>query len=357
MKIDEARAFIESRVLQPALQSTAVSESAKATISNSTRWLRQFRRVGDLILYMDRFRGEAGTEVFKALRAAGLLTFEDIRDEFLETFAPWASDRTRLDDFVIGGRYSSFDLVIFAGVYDTRSGGILPIGPVGNHKAVFVKATLSGGKYENKWLTEGSKLKYYLKSRNEVFKESYIENASIIDYPEVPVYVFARHTTEGPFTLAGIFRNTGVHSEPNGAKWFELARLDTAESNALIEEQELNRDLAKRVRRSMEEPREKRQARLKAAPRTPPTVTVISKAFVRNPDVVAEVLARAEGICESCQAPAPFERRSDHTPYLEVHHKIPLAVGGDDTVENAVALCPNCHRREHYGDPLWPYSI
>jgi len=34
---------------------------------------------------------------------------------------------------------------------------------------------------------------------------------------------------------------------------------------------------------------------------------------------------------------------------LEVHHKVPLAEGGDDTVENAIALCPNCHRHAHYG--------
>ncbi len=25
-----------------------------------------------------------------------------------------------------------------------------------------------------------------------------------------------------------------------------------------------------------------------------------------------------------------------------------LANNGDDTVENAIALCPNCHRKAHY---------
>ncbi|WP_413817679.1 HNH endonuclease [Pseudomonas viridiflava] len=33
---------------------------------------------------------------------------------------------------------------------------------------------------------------------------------------------------------------------------------------------------------------------------------------------------------------------------MEVHHKIRLADGGLDTLENAVALCPNCHRATHY---------
>ena len=69
---------------------------------------------------------------------------------------------------------------------------------------------------------------------------------------------------------------------------------------------------------------------------------------MRNPDVVVEALLRANGVCERCKKPAPFARRSDGTPYLEVHHRIPLAVGGEDTVENAIALCPNCHRAAHY---------
>lgn len=36
-------------------------------------------------------------------------------------------------------------------------------------------------------------------------------------------------------------------------------------------------------------------------------------------------------------------------PTLEVHHLRRLADGGSDTVANAVALCPNCHREIHYG--------
>jgi 5-methylcytosine-specific restriction protein A len=39
----------------------------------------------------------------------------------------------------------------------------------------------------------------------------------------------------------------------------------------------------------------------------------------------------------------------DGTPYLEVHHVKWLALGGSDTVSNAVALCPNCHRLMHHG--------
>jgi 5-methylcytosine-specific restriction protein A len=92
-----------------------------------------------------------------------------------------------------------------------------------------------------------------------------------------------------------------------------------------------------------------RTERLRAAPRKPEKVVVSTLAFRRNPDVVAEVLERAGGICEVCGLDAPFRRASTGEPYLEVHHKVRLADGGEDTVENAVAVCPNCHREAHYG--------
>ena len=68
--------------------------------------------------------------------------------------------------------------------------------------------------------------------------------------------------------------------------------------------------------------------------------------FVRDPNVRDWVLSSARGICEGCEKPAPFE--SVAGPFLEVHHLRRLADGGADTVTNAVALCPNCHRRFHY---------
>lgn len=92
-----------------------------------------------------------------------------------------------------------------------------------------------------------------------------------------------------------------------------------------------------------------RKKRLQNAPKVPQSMQVLSRAFRRNPDVVAEVLVRANGICERCKSVAPFTRASDGSPYLEVHHRITLATGGEDTVENAIAICPNCHRYLHLG--------
>jgi 5-methylcytosine-specific restriction endonuclease McrA len=103
------------------------------------------------------------------------------------------------------------------------------------------------------------------------------------------------------------------------------------------------------VREALRDSTESRRARLANAPRKATVRVITTLAFNRNPDVIAEVLLRAGGYCEACGQPAPFTRASDGTPYLEVHHRVRLADGGDDTVENAIALCPNCHRKQHYG--------
>ncbi|HEV7586731.1 MAG TPA: HNH endonuclease [Longimicrobium sp.] len=92
-----------------------------------------------------------------------------------------------------------------------------------------------------------------------------------------------------------------------------------------------------------------RRERLAGATKMPLKLKVITEVYLRNADVVAEVLHRATGACERCRQPAPFIRKRDGTPYLEVHHIQTLAEGGEDTVENAIALCPNCHRELHYG--------
>lgn len=102
------------------------------------------------------------------------------------------------------------------------------------------------------------------------------------------------------------------------------------------------------VSRSLQDSHSSRKARLATAPKIPERISITSTSFRRNYDVVAEVLLRADGKCENCLQPAPFVRASDRTPYLEVHHRIMLAAGGEDTVCNAIALCPNCHRAAHY---------
>lgn len=77
-------------------------------------------------------------------------------------------------------------------------------------------------------------------------------------------------------------------------------------------------------------------------------ITTVTQ-YRRDPLVKAWVLRQADGKCECCHAPAPFNG-ADGLPFLEVHHVIKLAEKGADTITNTVAVCPNCHRELHYGD-------
>lgn len=93
-----------------------------------------------------------------------------------------------------------------------------------------------------------------------------------------------------------------------------------------------------------------RQRHLASIPQgslSPQTITAATTSYVRDPAVKAWVLQAANGRCEGCGDPAPFVD-ADGLPYLEVHHVMPLSSHGSDKTTNAVALCPNCHRRCHY---------
>ena len=69
----------------------------------------------------------------------------------------------------------------------------------------------------------------------------------------------------------------------------------------------------------------------------------------RNPEISKLAKKVAQGICKLCNQPAPFKDR-EGVPYLEAHHIVWRSRGGDDTIENVVALCPNCHRKMHILD-------
>ena len=76
------------------------------------------------------------------------------------------------------------------------------------------------------------------------------------------------------------------------------------------------------------------------------TRTTLSKVFSRSPWIAENAKRRAAGICELCKTRAPFLNLLKQ-PYLETHHIIWLSEKGKDTIENTVALCPNCHRKMH----------
>ena len=77
--------------------------------------------------------------------------------------------------------------------------------------------------------------------------------------------------------------------------------------------------------------------------------TVETKVYDRDPYLKELVKRIAEGKCQYCGETAPFIDKNGE-PYLEEHHVTWLARGGSDTIDNVVAVCPNCHTKAHVLD-------
>ena len=87
-------------------------------------------------------------------------------------------------------------------------------------------------------------------------------------------------------------------------------------------------------------------ARAAAAPKVAGQRQTTATSYERDQYVSRFAKERAKGCCELCAKPAPF-KKSDGEPYLETHHVTWLSKGGEDSIANTVALCPNCHRKMH----------
>jgi len=83
---------------------------------------------------------------------------------------------------------------------------------------------------------------------------------------------------------------------------------------------------------------------------SPSQYQVSTYKYQRDYRVVAYVLKNAKGRCFDCREEGPFISKTTGFPYLEVHHIHMLKNAGADTPDNAIALCPNCHRKRHYSN-------
>ena len=90
------------------------------------------------------------------------------------------------------------------------------------------------------------------------------------------------------------------------------------------------------------------QARARTAPRKPKKKTSSTEVFDRNPYIIELAKRRAGGKCEMPGCSYIAFMTESGVPYLEGHLVRPLAEDGEDTIQNVAALCPSCHREQHY---------
>lgn len=78
-----------------------------------------------------------------------------------------------------------------------------------------------------------------------------------------------------------------------------------------------------------------------------PKISVTVELFIRDRRIRDAALKRPNGRCEFADCIA--FKNSIGQAYLETHHVVPLSRGGEDSINNVAALCPNHHREAHFG--------
>jgi 5-methylcytosine-specific restriction protein A len=172
---------------------------------------------------------------------------------------------------------------------------------------------------------------------------------------DVGIHLFEVHV-DGIYTYVGTVRLSGspyteVQADVDGSRrtvWvFPLMLSEGSVPAVPVEALAIQSErVAKRVRRLSDEEVRQRAEQARERPGLRPA---LANRFDRDPHVAEHAKRRAKGRCELCESPAPF-MNGNGEPYLETHHIVWLAKGGADTIENTVALCPNCHRKMHILD-------
>lgn len=162
------------------------------------------------------------------------------------------------------------------------------------------------------------------------------------------VFVAGRYIFHGPVDLASAPYQEDQPGEDGRLRkvWMFPLKLLSSDYDPVPTQEQLNRIREFRQRVLRRKSTEELRLRAQASERVPPTRTATVEQIIRDEAVAAYVKRLANGKCDLCRRDAPFISK-DKEPFLECHHIHHLADGGDDTIENAVALCPNCHRKMH----------
>lgn len=123
--------------------------------------------------------------------------------------------------------------------------------------------------------------------------------------------------------------------KPNGVETDIIEPLDSSHSQ---EEQE--------TQAALMDSDSLRVAAEKHCTKTPIEKEVMITQYRRDAYIAEYAKQRANGICQLCGKEAPFHDLKGR-PYLESHHIIWISKGGEDSIQNTVALCPNCHKKMH----------
>ncbi|CAH2213162.1 HNH endonuclease [Tepidibacter aestuarii] len=119
--------------------------------------------------------------------------------------------------------------------------------------------------------------------------------------------------------------------------------------DVVIKDNSYNKNKDKKEKKAKKLSNKELLEKAKRARKRSGTRNVNTVVYDRDEHVAELAKRRANGICQLCGQKAPFNNKKGE-PYLETHHIEWLSRGGEDSIDNTVALCPNCHKRMHILD-------
>lgn len=238
--------------------------------------------------------------------------------------------------------YVTFQCGNMGGMRRSRSTGTLVI--ISDHTKM----------YDDKWY--GNELHYtgMGKIGDQVLEGNQNKTLAESDKNGVEVHLFevfkaTQYVYQGVFTLSGIPYQTLQIGEDNHMRKVWIFPLKGKNQLPMINEKYLMEYFSHQdaLARSMDIMNLRTKAEMQSKRNNQMSHRIVmTDTYIRDPYIARYTKERAHGICQLCGKSAPFQDINGD-PYLESHHIIWLSQGGKDTIENTVALCPNCHRKMH----------
>jgi hypothetical protein len=206
----------------------------------------------------------------------------------------------------------------------------------------------NGEEYHFKWL-DRTRVKVGRKAQVELYKNEYGKFAKLVsaDPSEFDETSEITPTVEVDSNLTP---NDDPEEKSDSTDIDELelsSRTDSHDENS--GQTQANRTSANNTQRLDHLREQAEKAAVEDIPKNSVATRPTSQQYSRSREVRQYVMARADGVCEGCEQPAPFRSKTGE-PYLHAHHIFELATGGHDTPDTVIALCPNCHYRVHHGE-------
>ncbi len=208
------------------------------------------------------------------------------------------------------------------------------------------------GLYDDKWYGEELHYTGMGKVGNQVLAGNQNKTLAESDNNGVDVHLFevfeaAKYVYQGVVKLSGEPYKERQKDDNGNMREVWMFPLRVEDSSVVISDIAIEtlKKVHKKKARLLSEDELKTKAMERSSTRTASRY-VISNRTIRDEYVSEYSKVRAQGICQLCDMPAPFSDK-DGKPYLESHHIVWLSKGGSDSIDNTVALCPNCHKKVH----------